>query len=155
MNRAARILRIAYHEAGHAVVALALGYVVTSVRIDDEDDGGRVRYRAPDYVSDAHPILLSIAGHAAEQLRYSSNTELSSAAKADERRWLELVAHLPQTSRDTYVRKLHMQARSLLRLNWAAVEALAAALFEHRSVSHSQIRKVVGQVHQWGGESDG
>ena len=151
MRRATRIRRIAYHEAGCAVAALALDGVVTSVRIHDQEDGGTVRYRLPDPVSDVHRIIIAMAGGVAERLRYRSpDYQPSPGVAADERVWLELTSHLPQNVRDAYLRKLQAQVRSLLNVNWSAVEALATALVERRNIPGAHVLKIVGDVQRWG-----
>jgi ATP-dependent Zn protease len=150
VRRAARIARIAYHEAGHAIVALALNGIVTLVRIQDGEGGGTVRYQLPEPVSDAHRIIIAMAGGVAEQLRYRSSGFLPSPnARADQCIWLELTSHLPQEAQDAYLRMLQAQVRALLRINWHAVEAVAMTLVEHRNISGAQVRKLVGVVQKW------
>lgn len=86
-------LRVAYHEAGHAVAALAAGYDVNDCRVYD-DGHGLTRYETPgDHTWREHYRLLSVtvAGMVAERLVFGLSLPIAS----DERRAGELLATFP------------------------------------------------------------
>jgi hypothetical protein len=58
----------AYHEAGHAVVAFALGLLVGTIRVRADDAGGTTEIEPADHLTLIDQIALCHAGTAAEQL---------------------------------------------------------------------------------------
>jgi len=66
----------AYHEAGHAVVAWALGLSVGTVRVDDA--GGRTEMGPAHYLSLIEQVAICSAGSAAEEVFECSAHELAS-----------------------------------------------------------------------------
>jgi hypothetical protein len=58
----------AYHEAGHAVVAFALGLLVGTIRVRADDAGGTTEIEPADHLSLIDQIALCLAGTAAEKL---------------------------------------------------------------------------------------
>jgi len=58
----------AHHEAGHAVVAFALGLLVGTIRVRADDAGGTTEIEPADHLSLIDQIALCYAGTAAEHL---------------------------------------------------------------------------------------
>jgi len=58
----------AYHEAGHAVVAFALGLLVGTIRVRADDAGGTTEIEPSNHLSLIDQIALCYAGTAAEHL---------------------------------------------------------------------------------------
>ena len=76
-------MRVAYHEAGHAIVAAVL-----DVEIDVATAGpkaGRVAYILPPHLSDAERIMMAMAGDVAELIQYKRR-DLSFGALQDDPR---------------------------------------------------------------------
>lgn len=136
----------AYHEAGHAVMALVLDRPVerVSVRPGHETDGichfGKKVYRpSEDWIE--REILIALGGIAAEA-RFTGDYDWHAAGK-DQR----YVARLA-TERAGEKRAERLQRRLLSRAehiigqeqNWKAVELIAAELLQHGEISGRTVR---------------
>lgn len=131
----------AYHEAGHAVVALALDRPVHRVsvlpnreRLGQCEFGKGVSRPSEDWIE--REILISLAGMAAE----AKHTGTYGFAEAD--RDLRYVRRLvlKRTSKraaERYERRLLAKVEYLLAddAHWNAVERIAAALLKHGAIS--------------------
>jgi ATP-dependent Zn protease len=131
----------AYHEAGHAVMALILDRPVerVSVRPDDEKLGvchfGKSVYRpSEDWLE--REILIALGGIAAEA-RFTGNHDWQAAGK--DQRYVERLA----VQRAGERRAERLQRRLLARAehfigqedHWRAVELIAAELLKHGVIS--------------------
>jgi hypothetical protein len=140
----------AYHEAGHAVAAMALGRPVLSAELADEDGyvlgkdnikfGGLVRCRGG---SARGLVMTALAGAIAEArirrvspwpvLLFEQRIDLENAgraAKSIAKGWFT-----PERA----VRRAEQKTSALLDQHWGAVERIANALIEHRRLDASQI----------------
>jgi hypothetical protein len=130
----------AYHEAGHAVMALRLGrrFRYATVR-PEEDRLGHVRYYAANYRPDGgdsdaarltteQHILTLLAGAAAER-RFAGRTDRV-GAKADYERAADLAGYVcgSQEEATAYLRWLSVRTGNTLGVWWGAVVAIAEAL---------------------------
>jgi hypothetical protein len=138
--------RTAYHEAGHAVVALLLGLSLESASarplwLDGRFYGGVVRFR--DYPADVDSwCRMLLAGEAAEVLRFGGTTADSCGRDLDQaRRW---AVWKGESDPDAYLRQQAAEVRELLRqpVNWAAVRLLAKALMSQEVLGGAAVREV-------------
>ncbi|AXX29398.1 hypothetical protein KCV87_10015 [Actinosynnema pretiosum subsp. pretiosum] len=131
----------AHHEAGHAVIALALGGTVRgiSLRPVGGDWHGDVSLRFPD-TDQAVPdlVVALLAGAHAEHrwhaLHRPTHTaypyDIDAGAAPDRDLVHDLLAALPRRERPTQ-RELDARAARLVLTHWAHVEHLAARLVQH------------------------
>lgn len=145
------ILTTAYHEAGHAVVALALGRSVQRVSILPgrgwlgrcEFQKGRVR-PSEDWLE--REILISLAGAAAEA-RYSGAYTWEGAA-ADLRNVRRLaVQRAGQRQAERLERRLLAKVEHLLDQpgHWRTVERIAVELLRCETISGRTVRHLFDQ----------
>jgi hypothetical protein len=155
----------AYHEAGHAVVAQALGRAVKSVTIvgDDEVTGRCIHppvgdWFRPNIKVDGRArrltdttIMSSWAGTLAQEREGSSTAEELEAEAANDRDGLVDLAlrftggNVYET--DSYIEWLRRRTVGLLdRFDiWPAIEAVAEALLVERTLSGRRVRQVVSE----------
>ncbi len=137
----------AFHEAGHAVAALALDRPVSKVSIRaDRDRLGICAFGKPvfrpseDWLE--REVLIALAGMAAEA-RYTGTYDRSGAAR-DLRyaRSLALQRTGSQRQAERLERRLLAKAENLLEraVNWRAVERIAQELLEVGEISGRQAR---------------
>jgi ATP-dependent Zn protease len=131
----------AYHEAGHAVVALAVGRPVHKVSIRPKADWlGRCEFRKPlvrpsdDWLEDE--ILIALAGLAAEA-RHTGTYDRDAAGR--DLRYVRKLAAQRASERalDRFERRMLAKTENLLAddANWEAVEAIAAELLKLGEIS--------------------
>ena len=151
---------VAYHEAGHALVAWQLGGRVRLVTIDPENDDGpareggtEIRWRRSDGDRELARKLVhvSLAGPVAEML-YTGDPyhpglvaewaadwrdawEAAELLLPDERQRL---AYLEQISLELY-RRLNDESQ------WAALAALADNLLAHETLEREEIEEIFGE----------
>lgn len=152
---------VAYHEAGHALMALLLGGEVQLVTIEPDNDDGperqgdthvlwrRGRIDDRDFASRA--VQVSLAGPVAEMI-YSGNPYhpgLVSEWAADWREaWSSAsLLHSSDRQRLTYLEQTSVQLYRRLQQDdhWAAVASLADHLLAHESLEGEQVAEIVGQ----------
>ena len=137
----------AYHEAGHAVAALALDRPVVKVSIQPDRDRlgicfyGKAVFRpSEDWLE--REVLLALAGMAAEA-RHTGTYDRAGAAR-DLRYAHRLAVQRAGNERqaERLERRLLAKAEHLLQreVNWRAVERIAAALIEQKEISGRQAR---------------
>lgn len=150
VKRAERRLRATtYHEAGHAVAALALGRRVRSVTV--VPDAGRLgactfakmpRRFQPDAklgprtrASLEDHITVSLAGEVAEHM-YTGRHAWSGAAD-DMRQSLDRASYIAADDREVaaLLEWLRLRARNLLATNWSRVELVATELEERGTLT--------------------
>lgn len=146
----------AYHEAGHAVVAVEerlgirlvtivpneelLGFVLEApLPRDFKPDIGmnsRIRNRIE---SEAR---VCFAGHIAQKRAYPRSHRLDGR---DIQRAVDLVSYLVPQSKvlGAYLNLLYLQAENLVDFNWQEIEAVANALLERDTISGSEVRRIV------------
>lgn len=147
--------RRAYHEAGHAVAAAALGRIVELVTIVPygKRRGACRTRRAPTSEALEDAVVVTYAGMYADYLccialsgRDLTDVELDSVVddaggdldKARRVRGLATVVGAPED--DTRIGRRTVQ---ILDERWPAVEALAAALLKRRRLSGSAARRII------------
>jgi hypothetical protein len=136
----------AYHEAGHAVVAWALGLRVGAVHVRDEDAGGGADVEPADHLNLVDQIAICSAGYAAEQVFGVKNHDLASST--DHAKIVDLLqAHgVSEEDRGAALRdEAHNRARVLLEQYRHKVIRLAQRLFETGSVSEAEFLTFIGE----------
>jgi ATP-dependent Zn protease len=152
---------IAYHEAGHALMALLLGAEVKLVTIEPDNDDGperqgdtqvlwrRSRMSDKEFASKA--VQVSLAGPVAEMI-YSGepyHPGLVAEWAADWREAWNSAIHLhPQERRRLeYLERTSIQLYHLLKKDemWAALASLADHLLAHESLESQQVEEIVGE----------
>src|SRR5262245_43594355 len=130
----------AYHEAGHAVMALLLGRPVTAVSIRPDrhrlgvcEFGKPVFRPSEDWLE--REMLIALAGIAAEAL-HTGEYEWD-AAERDRRYAASLATDRGGKKAERLLKRLLAKAEHLLSRdeNWQAVERLAAELLRHAEIS--------------------
>ena len=149
----------AYHEAGHAFMAIVLGAKVRSVTIDPDNDDGPERFgdtqivwkrsRFSEREFQERAIQVSLAGPVAEML-YSGEPYhpglVPEWASDWQAAWEMAEALFPAPRK----RLEHLEAvvGQLYRLmdsepNWSAVAALADSLLAHETLESEDVRQIV------------
>jgi ATP-dependent Zn protease len=144
----------AYHEAGHAVVAHALGVEVEGVSIvQDQGSSGHTTTPRPDNVDSSDEevsadlekhLITGVAGAASEELLTEELSDLRGKN-------LEGVAKLLMGLEDAGApvqadsEEALDKAKSILRDHWGSVQALAEALLEHEELDREGVLAVLPQ----------
>ena len=151
---------LAYHEAGHVVVACEVGGRVLSASIDPDSDGGDVEREAdvviewPNGRSPKADVWVALAGPAAETI-YEGHAqidgELLTAWSGDWRAASDAVARMYETpgQRLRHLRASIADLDRLLRRDdvWAVVGDVADALLAHEHLDEDLLADVLGP---WG-----
>ena len=144
--------RTALHEAGHAVVSIALGRKVQKASIEPKDGRlGTLRTsklrRLDPAVSDRRmritierEAMILLAGAVAEQIAGAG----PHGGRQDRRDALSLVGFLSSSEAEerAYVVWLRERSRTLLHVHWSAVLALAGALLQQGTLDGSAVRAI-------------
>jgi ATP-dependent Zn protease len=142
---------VAYHEAGHAVVALVLGRPVHVVSVlPDRDNLGLCEFKkgafrpSDDWLE--REILISLAGLAAEALRTGHYAYDGAARDLQFVRRLA-VERAGERRAERLQRRLLAKVEHLLARaeNWRAVERIAAELMRRGSISGRAARHLFDQ----------
>ncbi len=142
----------AYHEAGHAVVAHALGVEVEGVSIvQDEGSMGRTTTPLPENADSTDEeasadlekhLITGVAGAASEELLTEELSELPGkdmAGVAKVLMGLEDTGAPVQADSEEALDK----AKSILHDNWGSVRALAEALLKHEELGREGVLAVL------------
>jgi hypothetical protein len=157
---------IAYHEAGHGVIAYLLSrpFVHVSIIPDPDDENlGHIRMAAtpkslhPDYESNARTerwirreIMIELAGPLAEKLQRGKGNWRG--ASGDFHRAFDMACYhtCGEAETSAYIHWLWERTKTLLTLNWPAVEVLAAELLKRKVVGAKRARTLMRKVmHDW------
>ncbi len=150
---------IAYHEAGHALMAWLLGAEVRLVTIEPDNDDGPARFGDtqilwPRAGSDEKmfaqkAVQVSLAGPVAEMI-YSGDPYhpgLVAEWAADWRQaWAAAIAlHSDERKRLQYLEQTSIQLYHRLKADdlWAALAALADNLLAHETLEGQQVEEIV------------
>jgi hypothetical protein len=146
----------AFHEAGHAVMAELCGRHVTEVEIvGDREHAGTVRSLAlaPDPVVEAVPeieaeeverqLKIMLAGLVAETI--VSGREEWDESSEDLDVAVRFAMRLVDDCEDVLplLEDIRAEVEHELRLRWPAVETVAWALMQHKSLSGTELRKLL------------
>jgi len=151
---------VAYHEAGHALMAILLGGEIRLVTIEPDNDDGPQRYGDTQVLwrrrgeSDkefaATAIQVSLAGPAAEMI-YSGDpfhpglVAEWSADWEEAWRWATLL-HAREQRRLEYLEQRSIQLYHRLKADnlWPALAAIADHLLAHETLEGEQVVEIVG-----------
>jgi ATP-dependent Zn protease len=133
----------ALHEAAHAVVAYRFGHVCGAVTIEPKD-----HYRGfaltegawADGSRDAEQVVVLFAGGAAQR-HHDPSADLAGCGD-DEEQAGELLALMPPGSET----RLRDEADRMVRENWRAIECVAEALLEWRTLDSAEWDIIVSAV---------
>jgi hypothetical protein len=134
---------LAYHEAGHAVAALALGQTVARVSIMREDASRGVQvpsFNAEDSAAVRDKVLILLAGCAAQQVR-----DPTSPRRQDAKDWPRAEALIGDTAA---LEAEWDRAMALLQTpeHWQQVDRIAQALLRERILEREQILRLMGRA---------
>ena len=152
---------IAYHEAGHALMALLLGGEVRLVTIEPDNDYGPERQGDTQVVwrraaiSDTEfakkAVQVSLAGPVAEMI-YSGDPYHPGLVAEWAADWREawnsaLLLHSDERRRLEYLEQVSIQLYRRFREGdlWAALASLADHLLAHESLEGEQVEEIVGE----------
>ena len=130
---------LAYHQAGHAVVALALGYRCYSLAIED---GGKAVCDEPA----EHALALLIASFIAEAKR-TGETDIW-RDEDDRVRAADLALWITRGDLDTasaLLSTVTAQTTARIEEHWSQIETIANALAEKGRLSGEEILTLVGK----------
>jgi len=137
--------KVAYHEAGHAVIARNFGLAVMRVSINPADDElfaglpregyTRLEPDAERHASVQRRLWIALAGPAAHEHLDRGNDRIEDlvCARADHEYARKLYAELrgnPDCKPEELISD-ERRARALVTKHWSAIEAVALALLEH------------------------
>jgi hypothetical protein len=126
---------IAYHEAAHAVVALALSDILCDVAIEPALTSCRHRTRA-------HTAVTALAGDIAEQKGCpGSNWD----ADIDLQKAREIAVEISPSDSDAQLKAFLDRARTLVDEHWPKIEAVAGALLVHKRLTGEQVAAVIAR----------
>ena len=140
---------IAYHEAGHAVVNLVIGYKVTKATIRPRYSLlGRVNFDgrvSDDKVDEAiAKIKSNLAGPLAEQLINPEQFDnlILNGSRGDWQRVRRAAQQIANGMIDRLIRDTH----ALVQEHRSAIERIAAALLEHETLTGKEIEGLFDEV---------
>jgi hypothetical protein len=152
---------IAYHEAGHALMALLLGGDVKLVTIEPDNDDGpdrqgdtqvlwrRAGISDKEFASKA--VQVSLAGPVAEMI-YSGDPYHPGLVAEWAADWREawnsaVLLHSGERQRLEYLEQVSIQLYQRLKEDnlWAALASLADHLLAHETLNGEQVGEIVGQ----------
>jgi hypothetical protein len=124
---------VAFHEAGHAVVALALGSKVGRVEIFHEDYSGAADIVSADDLPMADQIAICVAGMAAGEM-FDALAFHEYANNGDHGMAIELLEDRDEAESDVLRIKGYQRAWELLEVHALSVEDIAAQLLAKRKI---------------------
>ncbi len=167
MNRRRRpekLLLTAYHEAGHTVVAHALGKRIERVSIKPMQEGHDEGYSQHDWpriggVEDIRTFTLDLP-HIHENLAERFAGREAEILKCEKDGWSTrriplgddiriargLATNFPEEERQAALENAHARARNILIERWQAVEKLVTELLKHKTISGDYAEAVINQA---------
>jgi hypothetical protein len=124
---------VAYHEAGHAVVGLALGLPVARVQIFDTDNSGKADIGNAEHLPIVDQIAICVAGMAATKM-FDAPSAHEFANLGDHGQVIELLYDIDEATGDELRDKGHQRAWDLLKAHVRNVEDIAAQLLAQRKL---------------------
>jgi ATP-dependent Zn protease len=124
----------AYHEAGHAVVAWALGLPVIEIAIAvGGDAAGRSGIGVADHLSKRQKIAVLMAGRVAQQIFEAPTHDRAGAV--DHAMIMRIVGDMPESESWEFRNGAALDAREIIIANRAKVERLAQHLIDNGSIN--------------------
>src|SRR5262249_14111988 len=130
----------AYHEAGHIVVAWALGVDVgaAAIGIDGDDAKGAAAIGSDDGLPLVDKIALCAAGLESQNV-FDAPTH-SRAGSVDEARIIKLTENLDEETRAARRNEGYQRAHDLIKAHARKIDQIAQNLFAKRSLTQAEIR---------------
>jgi ATP-dependent Zn protease len=145
--RQAERLAISTHEAGHALVSLALGLDVSMATIlADEDSTGHIELVDPDAGSLADRASVRLASHEALVAygELTPETERGCAKDLREARAFALAStNGDESAADELLAELRSKVREIIFDRSADLGAIALALLEHWTLTGSELKELI------------
>ena len=151
----------AYHECGHALMAVLLDGIIEQVTIEPDDDDGPARFgdtqirwgREPgdsrEFAEKA--VRVSLAGPVAEMV-YSGDPWHPGLVAEWAQDWRQAweaatILHADQRNRLAYLERVSVELHRLFQRDdvWAALAALADHLLAHETLAGEEVAEIVGQ----------
>jgi hypothetical protein len=154
---------VAYHEAGHAVVAF---FLFTGIRkkgasiVADEETAGRVHMRTT-FNGDPNRLkyesslrfrdglekaaMRSLAGEIAQR-RFRPSSVRRHHAASDRETVMDCLAHLSECDEElmrAYLKLLTIRTRNMVAFYWPEITAVAEALTEKKVLSAEEVRTLI------------
>jgi hypothetical protein len=158
-GRAISRWRVAYHEAGHAVVAVHMALPLLYATLGESGSAlganAEVRLdgrRCPRFVlrRSRPPSKRWYAAHPKAKRWQSAHDAFARAGSAAERRYLRSLGVDPRTCRESewvvFPEIGESLARGIVRARWGEVAELAAALLERRFLRQREVLRVMSQA---------
>jgi hypothetical protein len=154
-----KLKRTAYHEAGHAVMAYCLNYYIRHVSIIPEGDilghlqrGQRENVKGAEFNPSAgtrngieKKAMVSWGGNVAEYLL--TRHKFRTVSEQDEQDVFYCLLYLSSNAQEAgaYSDWLWYRTKTMLQASWhwAATEALARELFDHRYIGGNRVRQII------------
>jgi ATP-dependent Zn protease len=145
--------RLAYHEAGHAVVGQMLGATMRYVTIKPTvvygagHTFGLTHWRDLDQGSADRLVLVGLAGSAAEERAMNDADEYARSDERDRIEQLLVTAQLlgKRAGPPTITAEEEARVAEILEQYWPVVEALAAVLEKKRTLSGRRVAKIISR----------
>lgn len=133
----------AYHEAGHAVVAFALGLAVTRMEIgtDGKDGNGEVDVQDDEHLPLLDRLALCVAGLEAQEVFKAPTHDL--AGFGDHVKVMNLLEDIDEDEGLQLRMDAHQRAHDLLLLHEAKVHRAAEALLKHTRIGADDARRLL------------
>jgi hypothetical protein len=158
----------AFHEAGHAVAALALGFSVKVATIEPGSDpetgrpsSGHIEYDPQEILRGAEQdvrrlavetlikrqAIVSFAGPAAQAIA-RPGTRIRAGAIGDHEHIARTIGLLcrDMESEKALRRWCENEARGLVKARWSHIEAVALALLERRTLAGANVAEIVARI---------
>lgn len=145
--KARTIQHDAYHEAGHVVLLLALGYGfdTVSVGIDVTGDRGQVKPHEDSFDTSFTPhaedlIKVAVAGVIASSIKFvGKHADEGYSDQLLITKALATKPHLTQGNEVEYLRVIRREVKSILLQNITALDAIATLLAKNRILSELEV----------------
>ena len=130
-----------FHEAGHAVVAAALGLAVGTLHINADDESGGAEVGLPDvsFIDQAALCFASLEAQSIWRCRSEHR-----AGGDDHRRFFKLVSGLSDDCREALRQAGCERARDLLQANKHVVKEIAQHLIERGRMTAAEFKQFRG-----------
>lgn len=147
--------RIAFHEAGHAILGLSFGFLLKAVTIDASGvSAGKSSWHENELTTDVdfeNAITVAFGGMAAEQLRFGGYIPLGCSGDVNAIAWLSRKHSVYDgaaggCTSDLLTKRLKSRALELLSVptTWSKVETLAAILLVRRTITVNEAIGAIG-----------
>lgn len=136
---------VAVHEAGHAVLALHEGLLISDITVRSAPRKvGHVGYQSAPYAGDDALLRISLAGVVADRLRVSRWQPRSlDSAYCDISLVAEFLRPLSAKSQDFLITWNIDATHAILCRSWALVDAIATALVARGSLAASDVQRII------------